>query len=182
MADLTEKQRRFLEAYLSNGRNAAEAYRTAYASSANPATATKEGRRLLSHPLIAPLVEAAEARAETVTRQALDRYAISRETVLRELARVGFSSPKQLMTWGKSGVQLRESADLTEDEAAAVAEVSETMSDGGRTMRVKMHAKVPALVQLGKHLGLWDQQPADDDTLSGMADDGAPSRVDRGKA
>ena len=61
---LTPKQAKFKEIYLSNGRNAAAAYRGAYKTTMNPQRCHQEGNKLLRHPLIRPTIERAERRAE----------------------------------------------------------------------------------------------------------------------
>lgn len=62
------------------------------------------------------------------------------------------------MAWGPGGVALRDSAELSDDEAAAVAEVSETWSENGGSRKVKLHDKVAALEKLAKHVGLYDDK------------------------
>jgi phage terminase small subunit len=93
-----------------------------------------------------------DLRAER-TRDNADR-------VIRELARVAFSNLADVASWGPRGVRLRRSRWLLPDVQAAVQEVSET-AKGDR--KVRMHAKVPALIELAKHLGLY--QPPDPASL-----------------
>lgn len=58
MANLTQKQERFVEEYLIH-RSAAEAYRVAYdASRMRPSSIYVQGHRLLKNPKIAPIIEA----------------------------------------------------------------------------------------------------------------------------
>jgi phage terminase small subunit len=59
------------------------------------------------------------------------------------------------MRWGAGGVTLRESSELTDDEAALVSEVAETVSAAGSGLKLKTHDKVRALELLGKHLGMF---------------------------
>ena len=54
---------------------------------------------------------------------------------------------------------LRDSAGLSDDEAAVVLEVSETRTEsGGGTRKVKLYDKVRALEMLGKHLGMFTER------------------------
>ncbi len=59
------------------------------------------------------------------------------------------------MAWGPDGVKLIDSKDLSDDDAAMVAEVSETVTKDGGSLKVKSHDKVRALELLGKHLGIF---------------------------
>lgn len=160
MAELTDKQRRFVEAYLSNGRNAAAAYRTVYSAKASAAAASVEGLRLLKHPLITPLLRAAEQKVVRQTQDVVDRYAITEERILREVARIAFSDGRMVMKWGADGVTLRESSELTDDEAAIVSEVSQTITQHGGNIRLKLHSKLDALEKLGRNRKLWEVAPA----------------------
>lgn len=53
---------------------------------------------------------------------------------------------------------MRESSELSDDEAATVAEVCETVTKDGGSKRVKQHDKIKALELLGRHLGMWDRR------------------------
>jgi phage terminase small subunit len=52
------------------------------------------------------------------------------------------------MTWGPAGVTLKDSDELTEEQAMAIEEVSETVSQQGGTVRLKLHSK-PKAIELG---------------------------------
>ena len=65
---------------------------------------------------------------------------------------------RQFTTWGPSGVTLRDSAELDEDAARCVAEVSETTSKDGGSVKFKLHDKVGALTLAGKHLGMFTER------------------------
>ncbi len=48
---------------------------------------------------------------------------------------------------------------LTRDKATALVEITETIgADETRTVKAKMHDKLPALVKLGQHLGMWSSR------------------------
>ena len=72
------------------------------------------------------------------------------------------------MKWGKSGVTLLDSGDISDDDAAIVSEVSETVTANGGTLKLKTHDKVGALKLLGEHMGMFRQKVE----LTGK--DGAP--------
>ena len=69
-----------------------------------------------------------------------------------------FQDPRGVMRWGPDGVALKDSNDLTRDEAVCISEVSQTVSAGGGTLKVKLHDKLRALELLGKHVGMFAEK------------------------
>ena len=93
------------------------------------------------------------------------------EQVVRELKLLGFSDIRKVVSWrnelvtrtekGKDGepakvvmprVTIVDADKISDEAAAAVAEVSQTVNG---TLRVKLHDKHAALVSIGKHLGMF---------------------------
>ncbi len=92
----------------------------------------------------------------------LEAAGITPARVLEELAAIGFSDLRAVVSWAGSGgspeVGLVDSTALAAAAAAAIAEVSQS-KDGA--LKVKMHPKLPALLALYKHFGLGEiAQPA----------------------
>jgi phage terminase small subunit len=141
---MTPRQRRFVEEYLVDLNATQAATRAGYSAR----SAASRGSKLLRNPAVAGAIESAQAKRAQRTRVSADR-------VVTELAKVAFGDPRRLFSWGPGGVELRESSELTEAEAALVSEVSETRTAAGGTRRVKLHCKMTALTALGKHLGLF---------------------------
>nr|WP_321503281.1 terminase small subunit [uncultured Dethiosulfovibrio sp.] len=141
---LTAKQAAFVEEYLVDLNATAAATRAGYA----PKSARKVGSNLLTLPHVQAAIE--EALAER-----RERVEVTQDQVVAELARIAFGNPQDVMEWGPGGVRLRPSSELTPDQAAMVAEVSETTSQNGGSLRLKTHDKVRALELLGKHLGMF---------------------------
>lgn len=174
---LTPKQRAFIDAYLANGRNGVAAYRSTYGTKGAVATVQAEAKRLLSHPLIAPLVAAAAAKSAAATEREADRYAVTEARVVAGLAQLAFSDIRGIMEQidtvasdkvpAKRELVLRDLDSLTDAQAFAITELTEL--EGGR-MRVKLADKRAALVDLGKILKLFVEQR--ENTLLGA--DGKP--------
>ena len=137
---MTPKQKRFVEEYLVDLNAAAAARRAGYAQGS--------AWRLMRHREVGAAIEEAQEQRAQRTRVSADR-------VVTEIAKVAFGDPRRLFSWGPGGIELRESSELTEAEAALVSEVSETRTAAGGTRRVKLHCKLTALNALGKHLGLF---------------------------
>jgi phage terminase small subunit len=139
---LTARQRLFVAEYLID-RNATQAAIRAGYSGASAS-------RVLSRNKVSAAVEAG--------LRALSRRAdVTAERVLQEYARLGFGNPRQVMTWGADGVALKDSSDLTDDDAAMIAEVISTTTSTGGTIRLKMHDKKGALDAMAKHLRLFTE-------------------------
>lgn len=143
---LTARQQRFVDEFLVDLNSSAAATRAGYKGDPNTT-----GPRLLQHPGVAKEI----ANRQAVLRESLE---ITQEMVVRELAKIAFGDQRQIMSWGKKGIKLRESVELTDDQAATVAEISETVTAAGGTLKVKAHDKVGALKLLGEHLGLFRQR------------------------
>ena len=98
-------------------------------------------------PQVAEAIQAAqEARS--------NRTEITADRVLEELAKVGFANAGDYFDWGPDGITVKNKADLTPEQQAAVAEISETITQSGGTVRIKLHDKIGALEKIGKHLGM----------------------------
>lgn len=148
MVELTDKQRKFVSEYLVDLNATQAAIRAGYSAK----TADRIGPELLGKTCVREAVEAAQKRREKRTE-------ITQDRVLNELARVAFGNSRAVMSWGPGGLVLRNSDELTEDEAALVSEVRETTTKDGGSMALKTHDKMKALELLGKHLGMFDKKP-----------------------
>ena len=141
---MTPKQALFIQEYLID----LNATRAAIAAGYSPKTAYSIGQRLLKH------VEIQGALEEAMKKRG-QRTEITQDRILRELARIAFADPRDVSDWGPGGVTLKDSASLSDDDAAAVAEVSQTITESGGSIKAKMYDKQRALELLGKHLGMF---------------------------
>ena len=152
---LNAKQRRFVDEYLVDLNATQAAIRAGYSSK----TAAVIGGENLRKPYIQ------EAISERMKDREL-RTEITQDKVLKELAKIGFSDIRKAVKWGDSVAVMNEesgemviahglcliSSDAVDDStAAAIAEVSE----GKQGLKVKFHDKRAALVDIGRHLGMF---------------------------
>lgn len=144
---LTPKQQCFVDEYLVDLNATQAAIRAGYSQK----TANEQAARLLANVSVQAAIQAAMK-----SRQ--ERTELTQDMVVKELARIAFGDPRKVMTWGPSGVKLRDSKSLTDDEAAIVSEVSESVTAAGGTLKLKTHDKVGALKLLGEHLGMFKQR------------------------
>lgn len=147
---LTNKQRAFVAEYLVDLNATQAAIRAGYSER----TAYRIGAELLQKTSVAEAIAAGQAKRA-------QRVEITADRVVAELAKIAFADPRDLMEWGPDGVKLKASADLTEEQAASVAEVSETTTKDGGSLRLKKHDKLKALELLGKHLGMFERKMED---------------------
>ena len=115
-------------------------------------SANKLGPRLLGDPDVAAAIAAA---VEDRSR----RTGITADRVVEEYARIAFADIRRVISWSSSGVvTVKPSADLTDAEAAMIAEVQDVATANGRTIRVKLGDKLGALDALARHLGMFIQK------------------------
>jgi phage terminase small subunit len=152
---LTAKQARFVDEYLVDLNATQAAIRAGY--SAKRADAI--GYENLRKPEIADAISAAmKARAE--------RTEITQDRVLAELAKIGFADIRRAVKWGdgiavtdpesgaveiSNGVALVGSEQIDDATACAIAEVCQT----AQGIKIKLHDKRAALVDIGRHLGMF---------------------------
>jgi phage terminase small subunit len=152
---LRPKQQRFIEEYLIDFNATQAAIRAGYSKD----TAKVIGCENLTKPAIQAALSEEKAKLRA-------RVEVTQEDVANELRKIGFQDIRDAVQWGSSleitgddgevavhnGVSLINSDEITADTAAAIAEVSQT-KDG---VKIKMHDKRAALVDLGKHLGMFE--------------------------
>lgn len=112
-----------------------------------------------------------KARVTEILARGAERAAITEEMVLRELAKIGFSDIRKAIKWQAlvtdmevdeetgearmavtNQVQIIDSDEIDDDTAAAISEISQTDRGG---LKIKLHDKKGALVDIGKHLGMF---------------------------
>ena len=144
---LTPKQEAFA-AGVANGLSQAEAYRQVFPRSLKwkDETVWQHASRLAADSKV-------RARVQSLQEKAAEANQVTTERIVAELAKIAFGDARRVMSWGPGGVVLRESADLDDDEAAIVSEVTETTTATGGSLKVKTHDKLSALKLLADIAG-----------------------------
>ncbi|WP_278549564.1 terminase small subunit [Cloacibacillus evryensis] len=151
MKKLTAMQRLFVAEYLVDLNATQAAIRAGYSKK----SAYRIGADLLHKTSVAEAIAAAMKEREKRTN-------ITQDRVLNEIAKVAFGDMRNVMSWGPEGVRLKDSKGISADAAAFVSEVSETVTENGGTVRLKVNDKLKALELLGRHLGVFkDNRDAD---------------------
>lgn len=147
---MTPRRRRFVEEYLVDLNAAAAAVRAGYSSR------NKGPSSVMRDPEVAAAIRAGmEARAH--------RTRVNADAVVTELARIGFANMLDYMSVGADGDLIVDLSALDRERAAAIAEVTvEDFKDGRakdardiRRVKFKLLDKRAALVDIGKHLGMF---------------------------
>lgn len=149
---LTAKQERFVAEYLIDLNATQAAKRAGYSER----TANEQGSRLLANVKVSAAIAEAQAKRSKRTE-------ITQDRVLAELAKIGFSDLRNVLT--NSGA-ITDVQDWSDEFAGAVASVeivrrsSGEFDDDGKPIpefvhKIKTWDKLSALEKLGKHLGMF---------------------------
>lgn len=156
--DLSPKQSKFCIEYVKdyNGRQAA--IRAGY----SPKTASEQASRLLTKVNVQKEIARRESRIE-------NKVIISKDKILRELSKVGFSNVADHLTVDEYGcVQAVGLDQLPPGASSAIKKVKERRviksTPGGTdpilesTLEYELHDKINPLVQMGKELGMFREK------------------------
>lgn len=158
---------------LSRGLTADQAYQDA-GFKANRGNAATLKQKQSIQDRVAELLEWEQTVERKATEKAIEKLAITKERVLAELAKIGFADIRKAVKWHghlqteednpdggdvlvirnivSNHVHLVDSDDLDDDTAAAISQISQNATGG---VTLKMHDKKGALVDIGKHLGMF---------------------------
>lgn len=139
---LTPQQERFAHEYIIDLNATQAAIRAGY----SPNTAQEQGSRLLSNVMILELIEQLKKKREIRTDITADR-------VLNELAKIAFSDLNKFVEVDDSGkIKVKPSNQV---DGTVLSEISESVTQNGRTKKVKLHDKMKALELIGRHLAMF---------------------------
>lgn len=151
---MTEKQKRFVEEYLIDLNAKQAAIRAGYSVK----NADKIGSELLGKTRVKQAVS--EAIAERSRRTG-----VNQDRVVRELARIAFSNFSDIVD--PDTARIKENA--TEDDLACIQSIKIKPNEFGTEREVRLFDKRAALVDLGKHLGMWNKdaggEPGEDGVM-----------------
>jgi len=142
---LTDKQFRFVIEYLKDQDAGKAAIRAGYSRK----TAYTQGPRLFRIVQVRRAVDAMLAKVAKSSE-------VTAEQVLEEIRRVAFSRLSDVVEWGPDGARVKDASELTPEVLAAVASVRDHTSQHTRTVSVKMHDKVGALMAFARHLNCFE--------------------------
>ena len=137
---MTKKQKRFVEEYLIDLNATQAAIRAGY----SPDTAGSIGAENLKKPEIKSRIDKAMAERSR-------RTGINQDRVLQELARIGFAKITDVVDPDTAEIR----PDASDDDLACIQSIKIKPNEFGTEREVKLYDKKSALVDIGKHLGLF---------------------------
>ncbi|NFL43203.1 terminase small subunit [Clostridium botulinum] len=144
MAKLTAKQKRFCNEYLIDLNATQAAIRAGYSVD----SAKVIGCENLTKPNVKSYLDRRMAKREIRTE-------ISQDKVLNELAKIGFANIDDYVVVDSSSgydkVIIKDTKSIPEDKISAISSIKQ----GANGIEVRLHDKVRALENIGRHLGMF---------------------------
>ncbi len=176
---LTEKQARFVEEYLIDLNGTQAAIRAGYGRKNARTTAQWLHKQPGVKEHLALRMKAREERTR-----------ITQDEVVRELARMAFANIADYLQPGPDGDPYVDFSRLTREQAAALAEITVEDFKAGRgadardvrRIKFKLADKRAALVDLGRHLGMFTDKAKTEKTeqpLDAVSDEELQAEIER---
>lgn len=127
--------------------NQAQAYKLA-GSKSKGRTLTQGAYETLNKPVC-------QAYLKKLRKKSEEHAVKTADEIIRELEKVGFSNIKDYIEVRNGVLTIKDLADMTEAQAAAIAEISEKVTLRGGHIRFKLYDKPGALKALGLRFGIF---------------------------
>lgn len=156
---LTPKQKIFVDEYLVD-LNATRAYKIAYPNIKKDETANAAASRMLRNVKV-------ESYINQRMKEREKRTEITQDMVLKELAKIGFADIKDYLEYkttktvimydddGEPIVDYRQIIDVIDSKDVDTSIIQEVSIGKDGTFKFKLYDKQKALVDIGKHLGMF---------------------------
>src|SRR5450432_2752278 len=141
MSNLNTRQEKFVDEFMRDFNAKEAAIRCGYSVK----SAKRIGYDLRHNPVIADRIDQAltQQRERIQSENPAEAAQQTHGEIVRELRQLAFSNPKRIVYWEDDKLKLRKFEDVTEDEAASIAEIAMTRTG----LRVKFRNKEAALGQ-----------------------------------
>ena len=144
---LTPKQERFVQEYLIDLNATQAAIRAGYSTR----TAASIGAENLIKPEIAQAITQGQARFAKEAK-------VTAKMVIAEMARIGFANMRDYLDLSDPEHPTVDLSKITPEQASAIAETRVERRGLHWRTTIKLHDKLNALVNLGKHFGLFSER------------------------
>jgi phage terminase small subunit len=144
---ISAKQEAFCQQYLIDLNATQAAIRAGYSE--------KSSNNIGPENLLKPIIQKRIAELQAIRSE---RTAITQDKVLKEAARLLFSDMRKIATWDGDSVNLEDSTEISDDDAACVESVSQTTTKDGGSISCKLHSKTKALELVMRHLGMLNDK------------------------
>jgi phage terminase small subunit len=171
MAELNDRQRRFIEEYLIDLNGKQAAIRAGYSEK----TANEQASRLLANVNIQEHLQKAMKEREKRTQ-------ITQDRVLQELAKLAFADIKDFLSFrtektvtehdketGEPVIEYAHIVELKDSDMVDGSLISEVQLKNGE-LKFKLHDKVKALEMCGRHLGMFKDKAEVELTIKKLED------------
>ena len=142
--ELTGKQILFVAEYLIDLNATQAAIRAGYSER----SAGKIGHELLEKTRIWQAIEIGMSQREY-------RLGITADRVLEQIAKIGFADIKSVVSWSGNRMKIKPSEDV---DGTILAEITETETESGGTLKIKLNDRMKALEMMAKHLNLFNDR------------------------
>ncbi len=146
-AELTLRERRFVEEYCIDLNGKQAAIRAGLGKTVK--SATEMASRMRKRPLV----------AAAISQLVSERTGGTAAAVLNELGAIAFADIFDIVRIDNGRLVVNDLNQLTKEQRAAVAEISEVVNDDGSiSWKLKLHDKLGALDKIGKSIGLFKER------------------------
>jgi phage terminase small subunit len=145
---LNGRRERFCIEYLKDWNASAAAIRAGY----SPDASRQIGSRLLTNDDIKEEIGRIRDEALGTEKEHLKYY------VLQNLKKLAGSNITDVVTIEDGVVKTKDTEELEPEVKESIESISETVTQAGGTLSVKMHSKVRALELLGRYAGMFDDK------------------------
>lgn len=167
---LTDKQEKFVQGLI-EGKSQREAYKAAYnAENMSDKTIDEEASKLFANPKINTRYNEIRDR---LIKEAEDECIVNAKKVIEELAHIAFDDIKNYLSFktvktqvgvdketGEPILDYRTVVELKDSEEIDTRNIAEISTGPNGVFKFKQYCKDNALVQLGRHLGLFNDKLA----------------------
>lgn len=137
---ITLQQKKFIDELFIDYNQSAAAIRAGY----SPRSAASIASELMANPDIQELVELRRAQLSSRTGSSVER-------IKNELSAMAYVNPKNFFKKTESGdIELKNMMELSDEDAAAIQEITITKGKNGVTTKIKVYEKKGPLELLGK--------------------------------
>jgi len=161
---LSDQHKRFCQEYVIDF-NRVRAYRKAYPKCKSNASAKGcVNKLMLSNTILHEFIE-------RLLKKQAKRAEKGADDIIKEMEKIGFSNIKDYLKIKDQGVVVKNTEDISDDKAAAIASVSQTETKDGGSIKFTLYNKVTALELLGRRYGIFPNRTE----LSGLG--GQPIQI-----
>jgi phage terminase small subunit len=116
------------------------------------------GKTRKSSTEIASRLRRKDSVAQAISVLIAQRSGVTSSRIIEELGKLAFADVTDIVKVKNGQIVVADTDDLSPDQRASIAEISETLGEGGRTIKVKLHDKLNARDKLAKVLSLYKER------------------------